>query len=114
VHSTEKYAGLRGDRNPMCRPEVAAKQAETLRQTLADPAKRAAMKRNAVKRWTPEQRAAQAQRAQQLRAEGRLTSPKWTEERKQEHSQRMQAYWAKVRAALAVVGESQHGTDSTT
>lgn len=108
------YAGLMGDGNPMRRPEVAAKQAESLRKTLSDPARRAEMKRKAKDRWTPEQRAAASERMRKQHADGRTASAKWSDERKQAHSQRMQAYWAKVHAALAVMGESQHGTNTTT
>lgn len=112
MHASEKYANLKGDNNPMRNPEVAAKQSASLKATLASPAKRAAMKRNAKARWTPEQRAAQSERAREAWAAGR-DGVQWSEERKQQHSQRMQAYWAKVKAALAAVGESQHGNKHT-
>ena len=102
MQAQEKYAAIKGDGNPMRNPEVAAKQSASLRATLADPVKRAQMKKQAKARWTLEQRKAQAERARQTWAEGR-EGVKWSDERKQQHSQRMQAYWAKVKAALAVM-----------
>lgn len=102
MQTREKYASLKGDNNPMRRPEVAAKQAATLKATLAS----GNFKPGKVK-WTPEMRQQQSERAKQHWADGR-EGVQWSDERKQQHSQRMQAYWAKVKAALAAVGESQH------
>ena len=92
----EAYESMRGEKNPMRRPEVVAKQAESLRKTWADPQRRKQMLAHKDRL---------AEFKQQRREEVAARSRKWSDERKQAHSDRMKGYWAKVRAALAVVGE---------
>lgn len=101
----EQADRVRGDLNPMKRPEVAAKVSALAKQRMADPALRAAFVAAGGKASrTPE---LNAQRSVKLRAH-------WTDERKEEARQRQQAYQARVKAALAVMGESQHGTNTAT
>lgn len=109
MHSHEKYAGLKGQNNPMHRPEVAAKQSAALKAHYA---------RNGDKRkksvWTPERRAQRAEAARQMWADGKGKGVAWSEERKEQKREQMRAYWAKVKAALALLGESQHESSSST
>lgn len=99
----EPYESLRGDGNPMRRPEVAAKQSASLTKTWRDPARRKKLSQQTTERWaTPGEREKQSERM-------KAVAVKWTPERKAEQAAKMRAYWAKVRAALEVVGESQHG-----
>ena len=95
----ESYQTMRGQNNPMCRPEVAAKQSAALRKTWADPERR--------KQMLAHKERLEAFK-QQRREEVAAKSRKWSNERKQAHSERMKGYWAKVHAALAAMGESQH------
>lgn len=97
----ESYQTMRGEKNPMRRPEVAAKQSSALRKTWADPERR-------------KQMLAHKNRINEIRRQVGQYVPepkpdrKWSPERKQAHSERMKAYWAKIHAALAVMGESKH------
>ena len=101
----EQAERVRGDLNPMKRPEVAAKIAASQKQRMADPELRAAFVAAGGKASrTPE---LNAQRSVKLQAY-------WTDERKEAARLRQQAYQAKVKAALAVMGESQHGTNTAT
>ena len=104
-----RYESIQGDGNPMRRPEVAAKQAASLRKTWADPERRKQISAKAKAKWTPEMRKAQSELIKTQYVQGRNgIGAKWSEERKEAQRQKMQAYWASVRAALALVGESRH------
>ncbi len=94
--SNQKQLGdrIRGDANPMRRPEVAAKVAARLRERLAnDLAARAAVERNLAKGrdWTPERREAVAASVKAA----------WTEEMRAAARARSTAYQERVKAALA-------------
>lgn len=105
----QPYESLRGENNPMCRPDVAAKQSASLRKTWADPVRRKEMAAKASSKWTLEMRQAQSERLKASYEKGRArVGPKWSDERREKQRQQMAEYWAKVRAALAVMGESQH------
>jgi len=89
-----------GSLNPMKRPEIAAKISAAAKERMLDPTVRAAFVAaagNASR--TPE---LNAQRAAKARAY-------WTPERKQEAKEREAARQNKIRQALALMGESQHG-----
>lgn len=103
--SREQAERVRGERNPMKRPEVAAKVAEAMRQRFAqDPQLKAQfVAAGTAASNTPEKNA--SRRAKLI--------AHWNEERKQEARERQKAYWSKVKAALAAVGESQHGNENT-
>ena len=110
MQQDRKYANLFGDKNPMRRPEVAAKQAASLSATM-----KAAGRKPPKVQWTPEMRKKQSERAKQQWSQGNGSQARqWTEERKLAQSKKMRAYWDKVNAALAAVGESQHGYANTT
>lgn len=101
----EQAERVRGDLNPMKRPEVAAKVSASAKQRMADPEVRAAFVAAGGK----------ASRTPELNAQRRVKlQAYWTEERKEAARLRQMAYQAKVKAALAVMGESQHGTNTAT
>lgn len=105
----EKYARLRGNMNPMRRPEVAAKQSASLKAHYAQGKDK---RRKVV--WTDEMRQRRSEATKQMWAEKKGRSQPWTEERKDIQRARMQAYWAKVKAALELMGESQHAANNPT
>ena len=74
--------------HPMRRPEVAAKQAASLR---AHYAKMYAMR---SKGYAP--------------SKTEVVAERWTPEKRQTQSAKMRAYWAKVRAGLAMLENRQH------
>lgn len=110
--AAKQGAKLRGDNNPMRRPEVAAKQSASLRETWRNPAMRAEMTKH-TRRWTPEQRAAQSAR---LKAYHEKVGPTaraskknaWTPEKRAAASAKARARWEKIKAALAMVHNAQH------
>lgn len=85
---------IRGDANPMRRPEVAARLSQSLRERLAlDASLREMVQQNLAKGrdWTPERRLAASQRNRAA----------WTPEMREVARQRSVAYQERVRAALA-------------
>lgn len=100
----QTHQSMRGESNPMHRPEVAAKQSASLRKTWADPVRRAEMLDHKKRLAAQIERFNQQTRAQK----GEPVSRKWSEERKKAHSERMKAYWAKLNAALAMLENAHH------
>ena len=85
---------MKGERNPMRRPEVAAVVGQALKERMAsDPVMRELVEANLEKGriWTPERRASAAQRAASI----------WTPEMREVARQRSAAYQERVRIALA-------------
>ena len=99
-----KHETMRGECNPMHRPEVAAKQSASLRKTWADPVRRAQMLDHKKRLADQIKRHNDLNRAQKAEAASR----KWSEERKLAHSQRMKDYWAKINEAIALLQNAQH------
>lgn len=84
---------MRGDRNPMRRPDVAAKISAAMKKKLRDSAElRAVVGANLAKGrdWTPERRAAARERAKAI----------WTSEKCEQARARQAAYQERVRKAL--------------
>lgn len=113
----DPYQNLRGDNNPMCRPEVAAKQAASLRKTWSDPEKRKHLSKQALNRWSrPGEREKQSERMRQASGQPTKARPgkKWSAEDKQRQSEKMKAYWAKVKSALVLLDNEQHADTNAT
>ena len=103
MDTNKRYEGLRGNGNPMRRPEVAAKQSASLKAHYARTGTKPKQSN-----WTPERKAQRAEAARQMWADGRGRGRPKSDAEKQAQRERMQAYWAKVRSALAVLENQQH------